>query len=248
MVKRKGSPKKLSTKKSRTEPPPYSLIYKGAKFIEIGADVGVCILNLLGLWNAKASEMMPGDEATWNQSMEAKPTHSEECFGLFVKSGRVEKGKLIAFMKGEIVISPKGIKKRPPPTHYDIQPNESCTYTTSDADGNTTVHEFDCYVRGIGTQEPFNGQLCNHTCLEEHQNCIYVKTEPVVVSQIECGVTHTLRLPLVGVKTTIEIQEGSECLVNYGEFMLSNREAEGFIRCQCISCVTDAENGKFIMI
>ena len=248
MVKRKGSPKKHSPKKPRTDPPPYTLIYKGVKFIDIGSDVGVFILNMLGLWNAKASEMMPGNESTWNESMEVKPTHSEECFGLFVKKGNIKNGKLIALMKGEIIISPKGGKKCLPPTHYDIQPIENCTYTISDADGNTTVHEFDCYVRGTGIQEPFNGQLCNHTCLEEHQTCRFINMEPVEISLTEGGVIHTLSLPLVGIESIKDITEGSECLVNYGEFMLSDKEAEGFVPCQCASCVSDPGKGKFIMI
>ena len=248
MVKRKGSPKKFSPKKPRTDSPPYTLIYKGVKFIDIGADIGIHILKMFGLWNAKASEMMPGSETTWNERMEIKPTHSEECFGLFVKKGNIENGKLLAFMKGEIIISPKGSNKGLSPTHYDIQPTEKCTYIVSNADENSTVHEFDCYVRGTGIQEPFNGQLCNHTCSKEDQNCSFVPLESVEVDLTECGVTHTLRLPLMGVETIKDIQEGSECLVHYGEFMLSDKEAEGFIPCQCSSCASDPDNTNYVMI
>jgi hypothetical protein len=248
MVKRKGSPKKHSGKIPRTDPPYHTMIYKGAKFIDIDAGIGMRILQMIGLWNAKASELMPGDEEAWNDSMEIKPTHSDKCFGLFVKKGSLENGKLIAFMKGEIIISPKDSKKGLPPTHYDIQPVENCTYTTSDADGKTTVHEFDSYVRGTGIQEPFNGQLCNHTCLPEHQTCRYINMEPVEVTLTESGVIHTLRLPFVGVESIKDLHEGSECLVNYGEFMLSDKEVDGFIPCQCASCVSDSGNGKFVMI
>jgi len=247
MVKRKGSPKKHSPKKPRTDPPPYTLVYKGVKFIDIGAEIGIHILNMLGLWNTKASEMMPGSETAWNESMEIKSTHSDECFGLFVKKGSVNNGKLIAFMKGEIIISPKGSNKGLPPTHYDIQPTENCIYTVSDANGDSTVHEFDCYVRGTGIQEPFNGQICNHTCRKEDQNCSYVPLESIEVNLTEGGITHTLRLPLMGVETIKDIQEGSECLTHYGKLMLSDKEAEGFIPCQCSLCASNPGNAKYIM-
>jgi hypothetical protein len=159
----------------------------------------------------------------------------------------VKSEELIGFMKGEVVLSPKGSNKGLPPTNYDIQPSGNCIFTESDTDGNTAVHEFDCYVRGTGIREPFNGQLCNHTCLEEHQNCRFVNVAPLDVSLVEGGVTHTLRLPLVGVQTIKDIHAGSECLVHYGELMLSDKESDGFIACQCLSCAKDRDNGKFVM-
>ena len=203
------------------------------------------ILHMIGLWNAKASARMPGDEEAWNESMVINPTHSDDCFGLFVKKGSLENGKLNAFMQGEIIISPKDSKKALAPTHCDIQPIENCSYTTSDANGNITVHEFDSYVRGTGIQEPFNWQLCNHTCIHEHQTCRFINMEPVEVTLTESGVVHTLRLPLVGVESIKDLHEGSECLVHYGEFMLSEKEADGFVPCQCASCVSG--NGMFVM-
>ena len=244
MVKRKGSPKKHSPKKQRIDP---LSIYKGVKFIDIGADIGIHILNLLGLWNAKASELTPGDENTWNERMDTKPTHSEECYGLFVKQD-TESRNLIAFMRGDMIVSPKECTRRPPSTNYDVQPIDHCTYTVTDAQGNTTVHELDCYIRGTGIREPFNGQLCNHTCLEVNQNCRFINMEPVEVSLTEGEVIHSLRLPLVGVETIKDIQAGSECLLNYGEFMLSNEEKEGFMPCLCASCVDDTANARFIMV
>ncbi len=155
MVKRKGSPKKHSVKKpsteapqtrtetpqtrtetlqTRTETPQHSHIYKGVKFIDIDADVRIHILNMLGLWNAKASELIPEDEkSNWGNRMEFK---SNECgLGLFVKSGSVKDKELIAFMKGDLILSPKGSRKALPPTCYDIQPTGDCRFTISDADG-----------------------------------------------------------------------------------------------------------------
>ena len=238
MVKRKGEPKKHCSKRQHT----HALIYKGAKFIEIEESVGGFILQMLDQWNAKASELIP-DEA-WNESMETKPTHTEQCHGLFVKKGSISKDKVIAFMKGELIVSPKGCSRRPPSTGYDVQSVSGCTYTAFDG-VSTTVHELDCYVRGTGAREPFNGQLCNHTCLEQHQNCQYIDMDPVEISMTEGGVVHTLTLPLVGVQTIKDIHEGSECLVNYGKLMLSDEAAEGFLPCMCASCVG---TGKFILV
>jgi hypothetical protein len=200
------------------------------------------------LWNAKAFERISENESSWNEKMAIKPTHSEECFGLFLKRGEIKSGRIIAFMKGDIVISPKGSNMSIPPTHYDIQPTDPCTYTATQADGQAVVHEFDCYIRGTGLREPFNGQLCNHTCLLENQNCSYIHLDPVEVSLTADGATHTLKLPLIGIVTINDIKESSECLVNYGEFMLSDKEKEGYIPCKCASCVKDSVKGRFIMI
>ena len=238
MVKRKGDPQKHCPKRQHTS----KAIYKGLKFIEVEESVGVFMLKMLFQWNAKASEMIPNDETAWNESMETKPTHSEQCHGLFVKKGSVSKDKVIAFMKGELIISPKGCSVRPLPTGYDVQPVSGCTYTVFDG-VSTTVHELDCYVRGTGARESFNGQLCNHTCL--HQNCQFIDMDPVEVSMTEDGVVHTLTLPLVGVETIKDIHKGSECLVNYGMLMLSDEAAIGFIPCMCASCVG---SGKFILV
>ena len=251
MVKRKNPPVKLAEKKQRIDPPPHSLVYKGMKFIDIPTQIGVHILNMLGLWNVETSKRIPTDESEWSETMEMKETFSAECFGLFVKQGRVVRGTTIAFMKGELVILPTDSRKRLPPTNYDIQPLTKCTYTATKANGDTEVHEFDCYIKGADIREPFNGQLCNHTCLDEHQNCEFVDMEPVEVSFSEDGVTHALVLPLVGVRATKDIDEGLECLVNYGEFMLSDKQLEGFIPCMCVSCAANAasgaESGTFVM-
>lgn len=245
MVKRKGDPKKHCPKRQHMDTS-HTLIYKGFKFIEVEESVGVAILQMLDQWNAKASEIIPGDEIAWNGNMETKPTHSEQCHGLFVKKGSINQGKLIAFMKGELVISPKDCSKRPASTSYDIQPVSKCVYTAFDG-VKTTVHELDCYVRGTGTREPFNGQLCNHTCFEEHQNCRFLNLTPVEISMTTGEIVHTLSLPLIGVETIKEIHEGSECLVNYGKLMLSDEAAEGFIPCKCESCASGT-NGKFILV
>lgn len=246
MVKRKNPPVKLAEKKQRIDPPQHCLIYKGMKFVDIPPEIGMHMLSMLSPWNLEASKRIPADESEWGEAMGMKETFSAECFGLFVKQGRVISGKTIAFMKGEIVILPSDSKIRPPPTNYDIQPLAQCTYTATQANGDTEVHVFDCYIKGTDIREPFNGQLCNHTCLDENQNCEFIEMESVEVSFSEDGVTHTLLLPLVGVRATKDIDEGSECLVDYGEFMLSDTQRDGFIPCMCASCAANA-NGTFVM-
>jgi hypothetical protein len=253
MVKRKSIPTKHIPKKPRADLPQHATIYKGVKFIDIPTQIGVYIVSMMEIWNEEAFKRIKCDgtewnETEWNETMEIKPTHSSECFGLFVKHGGIESGSIIAFMKGDIVIMPKDCKKKPPSTHYDIQPGSHCTYTTTNADDGTVVHEFDCYVMGTGIQEPFNGQLCNHTCLTANQTCEFVSMEPVEVSMSEDGITHTLILPVVGVRTTQDIEEGTECLVNYGESMLADKQMDGFIPCKCASCLADAEHARFIML
>ena len=244
MVKRKNSPRKHSPKKARTGP--YLNLCKGFKFTEdIEPSIGVHILNLLGLWNYKAAERIPGDETVWNETMEIKPTHSKQCFGLFAKSA-VPAKKIIALMKGEMILSLKGSKKTAPATCYDIQPMHHCTYTCTRPDGTTTVHELDCYIKGTGDHEAFNGQLCNHTCSKADQNCMYVGMEPVKVSLRETDrAIHTLCLPVIGIQTIKDVPKDYECLVDYGEHMFSDREMEGFIPCLCTACVQ--KPGRFIM-
>ena len=219
MVKQKSTPVK------RVEV--HTLIYKQARFIDIPAQIGTHILSMMSIWNSKA--FVAG---LWD--MEIKPTYSSDCFGLFVKQGIIPAGRVFAFMKGDIVIMPLDCQKRPPATHYDVQPISHCVYTDD-----TGVHEFGCYIMGTGVQEPFNGQLCNHTCV--NQNCELVNLEPVEV-RLSNGIT--LSLPLIGMRSLVDILEGEECLTNYGD-MLSDIPLDGFVPCLCAAC---AGAGKFIMI
>jgi hypothetical protein len=249
MVKSKSNPIKheAASKKQRIDPPGHSIVYKIAKFIDIPAQIGVQIIKMLGAWNLEAFKRISIDASTWSETMEIKKVTYADFFGLFVKQGNVVSGVTIALMKGDIIILPTDCRKAAPETQYDIQPITKCTYTKTNPSGETEVHEFDCYIRGTGERELFNGQLCNHTCLKENQNCEYVDMEPVDVSLTEDGTTHSLKLPLVGVRTTKDIKEDSECLVHYGMYMLSDKKQEGFmISCQCKSCAENAESMVYI--
>ncbi len=64
---------------------------------------------LLDDCNDKAFEVQRVPE-DWDQHMEFKPTHTPDYFGMFLKEGApvLEQGQPIAFMKGGIVIMPKG--------------------------------------------------------------------------------------------------------------------------------------------
>lgn len=214
MVKQKSKPVK------RAEA--HTLIYKQAKFIDIPAHIGASILSMMDTWNSKA--FVP--ERPWD--MEIRATFSPDCFGLFVKHGVLPAGRVFAFMKGDIVIMPLDCQKRPPATHYDVQSVSHCVYTDD-----TGVHEFACYIMGTGVREPFNGQLCNHTCV--NPNCELVN---LVVA------LPALSLPLIGVRSLVDIPEGGECLTNYGG-MLSDVPLDGFVPCLCAAC--DGA-GKFLMV
>lgn len=219
MVKQKSTPVK------RVES--HTLIYKQARFIDIPEQIGTRILSMMSMWNSKA---FVADR--WD--MEIKATYSPDCFGLFVKHGMIPAGSVFAYMKGDIVIMPLDCQKRPPATHYDVQPISHCVYADE-----TGAHELGCYIMGTGVQEPFNGQLCNHTCVD--QNCELVNLEPVEV-RLSDGIS--LSLPLIGMRSLVDILEGEECLTNYGD-MLSDTPLDGFVPCLCAAC---AGSGKFIMV
>ena len=206
------------------------------------------MIPLLDDCNSKAFQAQDLLE-NWEQHMEFKPTYTPDCFGTFLKEGAPElkQGQLFAFMEGDIVIMPKGSNMgMAQETSYDLQLTKPCTYTVTNPGGAPVTQEFDCYVRGSGVREPYNGMLCNHTC--EDQNCQYIPLEPVEATKVlDDGTTHTLCLPYVGIQTIQTVQAGQELLVDYGGYMLSSTAQDGFIPCQCSTCARAGDgNGRFI--
>ena len=187
--------------------------------------------DMLGLWNAEASKIVK--QIDWEPTMKIKQTDLGN--GLFVDHGSIPVNTVFAAMMGDIVISPVGSTASLPATNYDVQPDYGCVYNT--------VCEYACYIRGTSKTDAYNGQMCNHSCF--HPNAAFVDLGPVVVTKTRGQVTHSLSLPLIGVKALERIEEGSECLVNYGKHCISEHAREGFIPCRCSSCV--AGRGKFIM-
>jgi hypothetical protein len=191
--------------------------------------------DMLGLWNAEASKIVK--QIDWEPTMKIKQTDLGNA--LFVDHGSIPANTVFAALMGDIVISPVGSTASLPATNYDVQLDYGCVYKT----GTDTVCEYACYIRGTSKTDAYNGQMCNHSCLDP--NAAFVDLGPVVVTKTRGQVTHSLSLPLIGVKALERIEEGSECLVNYGDHCISEHAREGFIPCRCSSCV--AGRGRFIM-
>ncbi len=179
---------------------------------------------LLGAWNAEAAKMVCN--INWDATMQIRATDSTG-FGLFVGHGSIAEGTVFAALMGDVALS------RLAPTNYDIQPSHGGVYTRG-ADSQS----FECYIRGTGQHEAFNGQLCNHTCAGP--NAAFVNLGPVVAGDV----AHSLSLPLVGVRALERIAEGSEVVVYYGDQSVSDVPREGFVACRCASC---AGAGKYVM-
>ena len=216
------------------------------RFIDVDPKTGTGMLPLLDAWNEKAWQV-EGLLEDWDLAF--KPTFAPDCYGTFLKEGANEivRGTVTGFMKGDIVIMPKDSNKgMPNETSYDFKLAQTCFYTVTIPGGQPITREFDCYIHGSGVREPYNGQLCNHACAG--QNCQYIPLEPVEVTKVlDDGTRHTLCLPYIGVQTIQNIQEGQELLVDYGEYMLSDKTRAGFIPCKCSACARAGDgNGRFI--
>ena len=204
--------------------PKYESVYSKVICVGVDAESASAMRSLLKNWNQTVFHTFGGDVEHWKTTMAVKQGECADT-GLFVQSGVVPKGTAIAIIKGYIVVTAKGSKAELPPTHFDMDVKTGCVISGK---------EFDCYIAGIGTREPFNASLCNHAC--ENQNCVCVE----IVTQVGA-----LSLPWVALVATEDIRAGSECLVDYGPGMLSDVEREGYVPCKCAACAKG--RGKFIV-